>query len=334
MVDVDYGGSTGYGRAYQQRLAGRWGIVDVDDRAAAARHLAARGDVDPARLAIRGRQRRRLHHPVHPHLRDDFRGRGQLLRRGRRDRSGPRHPQVRVALPGPPDRPLARGRGPGRERSPIHFTDRLSCPVILLQGWRTRSCPGPGRDDGRRPRHQGHPVRLPGPFPGEQHGFRQASHIRRALEAELYFYSRVFGFDLPTRSIRSPSPTCRLAILGDLPTKTEGLTASVRATNADPGQGAGPREPLDGQPPRNPDELLKLIEAAFESTVFVRGNEITITGEQVDAERVARLFEELITLPSGATPSPPTPSAAPSTSSATATTAPPAPRWSSSATRS
>ena len=54
VVDVDYGGSTGYGRAYRRRLDGQWGIVDVDDCVAAARYLAGRGDVDPARLAIRG----------------------------------------------------------------------------------------------------------------------------------------------------------------------------------------------------------------------------------------------------------------------------------------
>ena len=75
-----------------------------------------------------------------------------------------------------------------------------------------------------------------------------------------------------------------------------GADSERAATNTGPGQGAGPREPFDGQPLGTRDELLKLIEAAFESTVFVRGNEITITGEQTDAERVARLFEELIAL--------------------------------------
>jgi dipeptidyl aminopeptidase/acylaminoacyl peptidase len=83
-----------------------------------------------------------------------------------------------------------------RERSPIHFTDRLSCPVILLQGLEDEVVPPAQAEmmaaalDAKAIPH----AYLP--FGGEQHGFRQAAHIRRALEAELYFYSRVFGFDL------------------------------------------------------------------------------------------------------------------------------------------
>jgi dipeptidyl aminopeptidase/acylaminoacyl peptidase len=83
-----------------------------------------------------------------------------------------------------------------RERSPIHFTDRLSCPVILLQGLEDEVVPPAQAEmmvaalDAKTIPH----AYLP--FEGEQHGIRQAAHIRRALESELYFYSRVFGFDL------------------------------------------------------------------------------------------------------------------------------------------
>ena len=61
VLDVDYGGSTGYGRDYRKRLEGEWGVVDVDDCVAGARWLAEQGIVDGERLAIRGRQRQRLH---------------------------------------------------------------------------------------------------------------------------------------------------------------------------------------------------------------------------------------------------------------------------------
>jgi dipeptidyl aminopeptidase/acylaminoacyl peptidase len=83
-----------------------------------------------------------------------------------------------------------------RERSPIHFTDRLSCPVILLQGLEDEVVP-PAQAEMMAAAldAKGIPYAYL-PFGGEQHGFRQAAHIRRALEAELYFYSRVFGFDL------------------------------------------------------------------------------------------------------------------------------------------
>ena len=196
VVDVDYGGSTGYGRAYRQRLDGQWGIVDVDDCVAAARYLAGRGDVDPARLAIRGGSAGGYTTLCALTFRDDFAAGASYYGVADVGRPGPRHPQVRVPLPGPPDRPLARGRGavPGAVADPLHRPPVLPGDPPPGPGGRGRA-PGPGRDDGRRPRRQGHPHAYL-PFPGEQHGFRQAAHIRRALEAELYFYSRVFGFDL------------------------------------------------------------------------------------------------------------------------------------------
>ena len=82
------------------------------------------------------------------------------------------------------------------ERSPIHHTDGLSCPIILFQGLEDRIVP-PNQAETMvdAMRERGVPVAYV-PFEGEQHGFRRAENIKRALEAELYFYSRVFGFDL------------------------------------------------------------------------------------------------------------------------------------------
>jgi dipeptidyl aminopeptidase/acylaminoacyl peptidase len=196
VVDVDYGGSTGYGRAYRERLAGQWGIVDVDDCVAAARHLAERGDVDPHRLAIRGGSAGGYTTLCALVFRDDFTagasyyGVADVAALARDTHKFESRYLDRLIGPWPEAEALY------RERSPIHFTDRLSCPVILLQGLEDEIVPPAQAErmaaalDAKAIPH----AYLP--FPGEQHGLRQAAHIRRALEAEAYFYSRVFGFDL------------------------------------------------------------------------------------------------------------------------------------------
>jgi dipeptidyl aminopeptidase/acylaminoacyl peptidase len=196
VVDVDYGGSTGYGRAYRKRLEGEWGIVDVQDCVAAAHHLAGRGDVDPARLAIRGGSAGGYTTLCALTFTDEF-------------SAGASYYGVADAVALATDthkfesRYLDRLIGPWpeaearyRERSPIHFTDRLSCPVTLLQGLEDAVVP-PSQAEMMAAAldAKGIPYAYL-PFEGEQHGFRQAAHIRRALEAEVYFYSRVFGFDL------------------------------------------------------------------------------------------------------------------------------------------
>jgi dipeptidyl aminopeptidase/acylaminoacyl peptidase len=196
LVNVDYGGSTGYGRAYRQRLDGQWGIVDVDDCVAAARYLAARGDVDPARLAIRGGSAGGYTTLCALTFRDDFAagasyyGVADVTALARDTHKFESRYLDHLIGPWPEAEALY------RERSPIHFTDRLSCPVILLQGLEDEVVP-PAQAEMMAAAldAKGIPYAYL-PFPGEQHGFRQAAHIRRALEAELYFYSRVFGFDL------------------------------------------------------------------------------------------------------------------------------------------
>jgi dipeptidyl aminopeptidase/acylaminoacyl peptidase len=196
VVDVDYGGSTGYGRAYRKRLEGQWGIVDVDDCVAAARYLAGRGDVDPGRLAIRGGSAGGYTTLCALTFRDDFAagasyyGVADVSALARDTHKFESRYLDRLIGPWPEAEELY------RERSPIHDTDRLSCPVILLQGLEDEIVPPAQAEmmaaalDAKGIPH----AYLP--FPGEQHGLRQAAHIRRALEAEVYFYSRVFGFDL------------------------------------------------------------------------------------------------------------------------------------------
>ena len=196
VVDVDYGGSTGYGRAYRRRLDGQWGVVDVDDCVAAARYLAGRGDVDPARLAIRGGSAGGYTTLCALTFRDDFAagasyyGVADVAALARDTHKFESRYLDRLIGPWPQAEELY------RERSPIHFTDRLSCPVILLQGLEDEVVP-PAQAEMMAAALDAKAIPYAYlPFPGEQHGFRQAAHIRRALEAELYFYGRVFGFDL------------------------------------------------------------------------------------------------------------------------------------------
>ena len=195
VVDVNYGGSTGYGREYRERLRGEWGVVDTVDSINAARYLVARGDADPARVGVRGGSAGG-YTTLNALTRFDVFSAGASLF-GLADletfATGGTHKfesQYLVSLLGPyPER-----RDVYRERSPIHHVDDLSCPVILLQGLEDVIVP-PAQADiiVEALRRKGLPFAYLG-FEGEQHGFRKAKNIIRAQEAELYFYGRVWGF--------------------------------------------------------------------------------------------------------------------------------------------
>jgi dipeptidyl aminopeptidase/acylaminoacyl peptidase len=196
MVDVNYGGSTGYGRAYRERLRGQWGVVDVDDCVHAARYLVQRGLVDELRLVITGGSAGGYTTLCALTFRDVFRAGSSYfgvsdLEALDRD-THKFESRYNRSLIGPyPERADLY-----RARSPIHFTDRLKAPMILLQGLEDPIVP-PNQAETmvKALRAKGVPVAYVA-FEGEQHGFRRAENIKRALEAELYFYSRVFGFTL------------------------------------------------------------------------------------------------------------------------------------------
>src|SRR5207249_4030914 len=134
LVDVNYGGSTDYGRAYRERLDGQWGIVDVDDCVNAARYLAERGEADPDRLAIRGSSAGGYTTLCALTFRDAFKagasyfGIGDLEAMARDTHKFESRYLDRMIGPYPERRDLY------RKRSPIHFTERLSSPVIFFQG--------------------------------------------------------------------------------------------------------------------------------------------------------------------------------------------------------
>lgn len=196
VLDVHYGGSTGYGRAYRQRLEGQWGVVDVDDCVNGARYLVERGEVDGERLAIRGGSAGGYTTLCALTFRDAFKagasyfGVSDLEALTKETHKFESRYLDRLVAPYPERRDLY------RERSPIYFTDRLSCPVIFFQGLEDKIVP-PNQAElmVEALRQKGLPVAYI-PFEGEQHGFRRAENIKRALDAELYFYSRVFDFAL------------------------------------------------------------------------------------------------------------------------------------------
>ena len=196
VLDVNYGGSTGYGRAYRQRLTDRWGIVDVDDCVNGARYLIERGLVDGARCAITGGSAggyttlcaltfRKLFKAGASHY--GVSDAEALAKETHKFES-----RYLDGLIGPyPERADLY-----RERSPIYFTDQLAASVIFFQGLEDKVVP-PNQAEMmvEALRKKGVPVAYV-PFAGEQHGFRRAENIKRALDGEIYFYSRIFGFEL------------------------------------------------------------------------------------------------------------------------------------------
>lgn len=196
FLDVNYGGSTGYGRQYRQRLDGQWGIVDVDDCVNGAKYLIEQGKVDGNRIAITGGSAGGYTTLCALTFRDCFKagashyGVSNLEALAQDTHKFESRYLDRLIGPYPERRDLY------YQRAPIHFTDRLNCPVIFFQGLEDKIVP-PNQAEMMVAalKAKGLPVAYV-PFEGEQHGFRRSENIKRALDGELYFYSRVFGFEL------------------------------------------------------------------------------------------------------------------------------------------
>jgi dipeptidyl aminopeptidase/acylaminoacyl peptidase len=195
VVDVNYGGSTGFGRGYRERLKGAWGVVDTEDCICAARWLVERGLADGRRLAIRGSSAGGYTTLCALVFHDLFAAGasyyGVADLESLADETHKFEARYLDALIGPyPER-----RDLYRERSPIQHAERLSCPVILFQGLEDAVVP-PAQAQamvaGLQAKGLPHAQIT---FAGEQHGFRRAETVRRCLEAELYFYGRVLGFE-------------------------------------------------------------------------------------------------------------------------------------------
>ncbi|MFD7977168.1 LpqB family beta-propeller domain-containing protein [Streptomyces sp. NPDC059071] len=196
VAEVNYGGSTGYGREYRERLREQWGVVDVEDCAAVARALADEGTADPARLAIRGGSAggwttaASLTH-------NDVDACGAIIypildpTAWATDETHDFESQYMRSLIGPLDEVPARYR----DRSPLEHAEKITAPFLLLQGLDDVICP-PAQAERFLARMAGRGVpHAYLAFDGEGHGFRRADTMTRALEAELALYVRTFGID-------------------------------------------------------------------------------------------------------------------------------------------
>jgi len=205
VADVDYRGSTGYGRRYREALKGRWGVVDLDDVVACGRFLADAGRVDPARMAISGGSA------------GGYTTLAALSMRPGVFTAGASHYGVADlgALASETHKfesryldglvaPWPQGAAVYAERSPINHVDALDTPLAVFQGDEDEVVPPAQAEvivDALREKGIPHAYRL---FAGEQHGFRKAENIRAALDGELSFYAQVWGFDLPAEESITP----------------------------------------------------------------------------------------------------------------------------------
>jgi dipeptidyl aminopeptidase/acylaminoacyl peptidase len=197
VLDVNYGGSSGFGRAYRDALKGQWGVVDVDDCVAGAQYLADQGLVNPDRLVIRGGSAGGYTVLSALAFHDLFKAGASYY--GVSDLAGldadshkfESHYTDYLIAPQPQAQALY------LERSPIHHADKLTSPMIFFQGLDDKVVPPPQSEvmvDALR--QAGVPVAYM-TLEGEGHGFRKADSIVRTLEAELYFYLTVFGVTPP-----------------------------------------------------------------------------------------------------------------------------------------
>ncbi|MEE2619515.1 MAG: S9 family peptidase, partial [Candidatus Poribacteria bacterium] len=194
VLDVNYGGSTGYGRAYRERLNNRWGIVDVEDCINGAKFLVDQGQVDSNRIAIKGGSAGGYTTLCALTYHDFFKAGASYYGIGDLEAlATDTHKFESRYLDG------LVGKYPEemetyRHRSPIHAIDLLNCPIIIFQGLDDKVVP-PNQAEAmvRALKSKGIPVAYV-PFDGEGHGFRKSQNIKRALDAELYFYGCVFGF--------------------------------------------------------------------------------------------------------------------------------------------
>jgi len=195
LLDVNYGGSTGYGRAYRQRLNGQWGIVDVDDCINGARYLAEQDLVDGDRLIIRGGSAGGYTTLRAITSRDVFKAAASHYGVSDAEALAVETHKFESRYLDNLIGPYPERRDIYLERSPIYMADRVTAALILLQGLEDKVVP-PNQSEAMFAivRDRGVPTAYLA-FAGEGHGFRQAQNIKRAMEAELYFYGRVFGFE-------------------------------------------------------------------------------------------------------------------------------------------
>lgn len=198
VADVNYGGSTGFGRPYRDLLRGNWGVVDVEDCVACAQYLAGQRRVDPARMAITGGSAGGYTTLAVMTFASGVFGAGAshfgvadlaLLAADTHKFESRYLDRLVGALP--------EAQSIYDQRSPIKHADSLRTPLAVFQGLEDEVVPPQQAElivEALRRNGVDHAAVF---FPGEQHGFRRAENIRAALDGELSFYSQIFGFELP-----------------------------------------------------------------------------------------------------------------------------------------
>ena len=192
VLDVNYGGSTGYGREYRERLNAQWGVVDLRDCENGAKYLAEMGLVDGSKLIIRGGSAGGYTTMCAVTFGDTFKAGGCYFGLG--DLEIFTHEthkfESRLVGPYPEERDLY------LERSPVHHSHRISCPVIFFQGLDDKIVP-PNQSEMmfKAVRAKELPTAYLA-FEGEGHGFRKAENNKKSIESELYFYGKVLGFQI------------------------------------------------------------------------------------------------------------------------------------------
>lgn len=225
VVDVDYGGSSGYGRAYRERLRGQWGIVDVDDTVAAVRALVERGEADGERLAIRGGSSGGWTALAALTRTDVFKagtsfyGVAELLRFA--EETHDFESRYLDGLVGE----LPANRDVYVDRAPLSHVDEISCPVLLLQGLDDPIVlPSQAEMFAKALANNGIPHAYV-TFEGEAHGFRKVPNVIASLEAELSFYGQVLGFEppgVPQLELNRPAPPNEANDAGEKAERGEG----------------------------------------------------------------------------------------------------------------
>ncbi|KAL6572317.1 hypothetical protein OROMI_013275 [Orobanche minor] len=189
FVDVNYGGSTGYGREYRDRLLGRWGIVDVNDCCSCAKFLADNGKVDGERLCIMGGSAGGYTTLAALAFRETFKAGASLY--GVADLKSLRDDTHKFESHYIDN--LVGDKTAYFERSPINFVDKFSCPIILFQGLEDKVVlPDQARKIYHALKEKGLPVALV-EYEGEQHGFCKAENIKFTLEQQMVFFARLVG---------------------------------------------------------------------------------------------------------------------------------------------
>ena len=196
-LDVNYGGSTGYGREYRERLIGKWGIVDVNDCIAGANFLAEQGRVDGTRMAIKGGSAGGYTTLAALTFHDAFRSGVSSYGVGDLEALATDTHKFESRYLDSLVGPYPQAKETYEKRSPIHHAEQLNCAMLLFQGLDDKVVP-PSQAETMADavRDNGMPVALL-MFEGEGHGFRREETIHRVLEAELSFHSQVFGFPHP-----------------------------------------------------------------------------------------------------------------------------------------